>query len=185
MRTPGRRTANLFPISPWSRVWRSVPTASCSLPGCAGDHIRLWDVTTGQPLGLPLQHPADIVDARFAPDGRTIVVASGSAAWLWDVATGKRLGPPMRHPDLVKHIAFEPNGRRFATACADRLVRFWEVPQPAQGQVSHITAWAEVLTGRTLSETVATLDEIDGPTLVNRRRELQNAGPEPFPGPGR
>ncbi|MCI0682578.1 MAG: serine/threonine protein kinase [Gemmataceae bacterium] len=145
------------------------------------NHVRLWNTSTGAPLVPPLLHPAEIAAVQFTPDGRTMAVASGAAVYCWDVATGRRLGPPLRHPDAVTHLAISPDGRRLATACADRSVRFWDVLQPAVGNVADIKAWVEALTGRQLDDDGA-IHEIDATALRDRRRGLE-ASAEPFPRP--
>ncbi len=162
------------------------PNGKILLTWSTTNNVRLWNIATGLPLGPPMLHAAEIAGAIFTPDGQIIVVASGKSILLWDVATGKRLGPPLRHPDVVTRLACQPDGKLFATACADRLLRLWDIPTSACGNVDHIKQWVEVLTGRELCET-DTLHEIDSTTLLHSRRSLEGQGSEPFPllGPAR
>ena len=68
------------------------------------DHtVRLWDVTTGRPIGEPLRHDNSVTSVAFSSDGTRI--ASGSSdktVRLWDVATGHQIGEPLRH-DRQRH----------------------------------------------------------------------------------
>jgi WD40 repeat protein len=146
----------------------------------ANNNARLWNTSIGQPIGPLLQHPDEVTAAVFTPDSQAIIVASGNSVFIWDVATGKRLGPPLRHPQGVIRLACRPDGKQFATASSDRLLRCWEVPESTPGNVAFIKQWVEALTGRELSDDGAHR-EINAATLLQRRRDLEQIGGEPFP----
>jgi WD40 repeat protein len=57
---------------------------------------RLWETTTGKPIGPPLQHQHVVSATAFSPDGKTVLTGSyDKTARLWETATGKPLGPPL------------------------------------------------------------------------------------------
>ena len=86
------------------------------LTASADKTARLWDSTTGVPIGEPMRHEDEIVDAAFSPDGARIATASKDrTARLWDAATLKPLGEPMRHEHPVDHVAFNSTGTRIVT----------------------------------------------------------------------
>src|SRR5258705_4419398 len=59
--------------------------------GVADNTVRLWDASTGKPIGQPLRgHDGMVTGVAFSPDGTRL--ASGSVdqtVRLWDVTTGQ------------------------------------------------------------------------------------------------
>ena len=89
---------------------------------------RIWDVEHGEAVGAPLHHTAQVLSARFSPDGSRIATASEDrTARLWDAATGKPLTDPLEHQAQVTSVGFSPDGRQIVTVCADKAIRIWDV----------------------------------------------------------
>jgi WD40 repeat protein/serine/threonine protein kinase len=93
---------------------------------------RLWDASSGQPIGEPMQHQREVNSAQFSPDGRRIVTASDDmTVQLWDAANGSPLGEPMEHAGEVNSAQFSPDGRLIVTASNDKTAQLWDA---ARGQ---------------------------------------------------
>jgi len=109
-------------VAVFSPDGRRILTAS------ADKTARLWDATTGAPIGEPMRHEDEIVDAAFSPDGARIATASKDrTVRLWDAATFKPIGEPMRHEHPVDHVAFNSTGTRIVTDCYEAaLLRLWD-----------------------------------------------------------
>jgi WD40 repeat protein len=107
----------------FSRDGRRIVTASDDRTA------RLWDATTGKPIGEPIKGHEDAVwSAAFSPDGTRIVTASADGtARLWDSATGRPIGEPLKgHDGAVWSAAFSPDGARIVTASIDQTARLWD-----------------------------------------------------------
>ena len=87
---------------------------------------RLWNALTGEPLGDPMRHEAEVLWAQFSSDGQRIVTASvDGSARIWRADTGQLAAPPLRHRDIVHFAAFSPDGQKVVTASRDHTVRIW------------------------------------------------------------
>ena len=74
-----------------STVW-SVgfdPSGKKLVSGSADETVRIWDVTTGEPIGSPLAgHTGSVTQVEFI-DADTVVSSSNDGTTrAWDVATG-------------------------------------------------------------------------------------------------
>jgi WD40 repeat protein len=87
---------------------------------------RLWDATSGEPVGPGFAHAGEVVAVAFSRDGRRALTGSGNAARLWDVATGQPVGGPLAHEGKVRSVAFSPDGTTILTAGEDRTARLWD-----------------------------------------------------------
>jgi WD40 repeat protein len=62
------------------------PDGKTALTGSTVNPARLWDASTGQPLGPTLTHQGLVWAVAFSPDGKTILTGSDDkTARLWEV----------------------------------------------------------------------------------------------------
>jgi WD40 repeat protein len=77
------------------------------------DHSRLqlWDVATGRLKSVFAGQVAEVYEARFSPDGRTLVTrGAGVNLLLWDVASGKQRAV-LQAPTASALGCFSPDSR--------------------------------------------------------------------------
>jgi eukaryotic-like serine/threonine-protein kinase len=88
---------------------------------------RLWDASSGQPVGTPMRHGAAVRSARFNSGGDKIVTASADkTARVWDAPNVHPLAEPIEHKMEVNSAEFSPDGNKLLTLCHDG-VRVWKV----------------------------------------------------------
>jgi WD40 repeat protein/transcriptional regulator with XRE-family HTH domain len=110
------------------------------LASAGGDGtVRLWNPSTGQPVGAPLPARSNrpVLGVAFSPNDNLLASAGADGTVrLWNLATHRLLVKPI-HADTggsnggVAGVAFSPKGKLLATAGGDGTVRLWN---PANGQ---------------------------------------------------
>ncbi|HVK12318.1 MAG TPA: WD40 repeat domain-containing protein [Gemmataceae bacterium] len=77
--------------------------------------MDLWDVSAGLPRARLRGHTAEIYQAVFSPDGKTVATASwDGTVKLWHAATGEELLTFRRQVGVIWSVAFAPNGHYMA-----------------------------------------------------------------------
>ncbi|MFI6337879.1 caspase family protein [Streptomyces sp. NPDC050535] len=129
--------------------------------------VRIWDLTTGQPVERPMTGHTDAVDALAYTvlNGRPVAVTGSDdkTVRIWDLATGQPIGRPMTgHTAIVTAVACTMlNGRPVAvTSSWDATVRVWDlvtrqpIGRPMTGHTARVGAVAcTMLNGRPVAVT--------------------------------
>jgi WD40 repeat protein len=107
----------------------SSPDGKRIVSGSNDKTIRIWDATTGQPIGKPLTGHTDIVySVGYSPDGNHIVSGSfDKTVRIWDAATGQPIGKPLiGHGNSVNSVAYSPDGNHIVSGSFDKTIRIWD-----------------------------------------------------------
>lgn len=98
--------------------------------------VRVWDATTGQPIGLPVRHDSRVRYAEFSPDDKWLATASHDGlVQLVRVGSGGD-GVKLAHGNYVWALAFSPDGRKLLTGGREPVWRLWDLGQHATSQFS-------------------------------------------------
>ena len=94
--------------------------------------VRLFDTATGKLL-RPLEgHVDGITSARFSPDSRFLVTASGDqTARVWNVQAGS-VKVLRGHTHHLTHATFSRDGKEIITSSHDGTVRIWDAQTAEQ-----------------------------------------------------
>ena len=95
------------------------------------NHVQVWDLQTGKPLGPQLPHPGDymgIFSVQFSPDSRSILTAHRDhRVRYWDWKNGTLLCPPMQHLSGHFDAQFTPDGKYALSALGKGGIAVWDL----------------------------------------------------------
>ncbi|KAG8989751.1 hypothetical protein FRB94_014059 [Tulasnella sp. JGI-2019a] len=104
------------------------PDGQRIVSGSKGSPLRLWDLSTGAPIGEAWKNNAYWVQCvAWSPDGKMIVSGSGDRTLqLWDSITGSRIrGAWKGHTEEVSSVAWSPDGK-WVVSGSDKTLRMWD-----------------------------------------------------------
>lgn len=129
-------------FSPDGKLLASGSCVSSGPPErCESGEIRLWQVSTGQAVGVLRGHRAWILGLAFHPQEQ-LLASSSEEVLLWDLRTRSIVRTLSSGQGLeeVQAIAFSPDGKLLASADL-RGVRLWEVATGAPVRIFGVPTW--------------------------------------------
>jgi WD40 repeat protein/DNA-binding SARP family transcriptional activator len=104
------------------------PDGQRLLTGCRDSIARVWDIATGEVIGMLKGHHEHIWSASWSPNGRLIATGShDTTIRLWDAGSGELLQVLRGHIRTVNGLDWSPDGMFLVSAGHDETVRVWSV----------------------------------------------------------
>lgn len=98
------------------------------ISGGLDDRIMLWDLSTGDRLGILTGHNKPINCLATSPDGKTLISCSDDdSIKIWQLPNGAMLRSLAGHSRDVNSVAVSPDGQFFASGSEDRTVCVWRL----------------------------------------------------------
>jgi WD40 repeat protein len=105
-----------------------------AVTGSADSTMRVWDMTTGAPIGRPIEIHTDVVEAvsvvRMPGIGPVAVSASRSELAAWDLTRSVPLARPVAEHtgEVTATVAVHlPDGRPVLVTCGDDFAQAWDL----------------------------------------------------------
>ncbi len=149
--------------------------------GSEAHMARLWDVSTGQAMGTPIDLGMPVYGVFLSPDRRLLLAHSSRGnSGFWYMPTCRQISPGLGRGGAVSAVALSPDGNRVAKGELDGTVRIQPTPTPVSDQVDKLRLWVQVLTGLESDPTTGgrTLDREE---WLEKKRLLDSMGGPPAP----
>ena len=104
--------------------------------------VRLWDMTTNQPINQWRGSQTPLYSVSFSPNGKHLItLGEDGAARLWDFS-GQQLAELRGHAGFVGSVSFSPDGTQLMTTGIGGNIRLWDLAGLPRWQGNHKGAWA-------------------------------------------
>lgn len=112
---------------------------------------RIWNVETGEAIGPPLEHRAQVAFAAVSPCNRYVATCGNdNTARVWSASTGEPITPWLPHPGEVVHASFSADSKRLVTANHAGTACIWEVIAENSRPIAELVRLAELFSASRL-----------------------------------
>lgn len=112
-----------------------------------GDVVKLFDVSSGKPIGKPIEQPGFSQPLASSPNNEMFLIGNWKGTVkLWNAINGSMVGNQIPHDDSVVAAAFSQDGALFVTATRHGLVQAWDSATcQRKGNSMHVTSQIQTI----------------------------------------
>ncbi|KAK6987728.1 quinon protein alcohol dehydrogenase-like superfamily [Favolaschia claudopus] len=128
------------------------PNGELIVSGSHDHALRMWEASSGAPVGNPLQGPTrPVISLAFSADGQYIIsVTDDRTVQIWDARSRAPIGDPLPGcTGYVNCVAFSPDGQHIVSASFhDQTMQIWDtssgapIGNPLQGHTEYVSCVA-------------------------------------------
>jgi WD40 repeat protein/ABC-type dipeptide/oligopeptide/nickel transport system ATPase subunit len=112
----------------WLFAIEFSPDSQMLAVGNVGNVVKIWNISTKQPVAILHRHTTWVATLHFSPNGRFLVTASGDRSiCLWDTDTWQELYRWQGYSNWIESVVFHPAGDKLLTGSQDGIVREWDL----------------------------------------------------------
>jgi WD40 repeat protein len=108
-----------------------APNGATVAAGTANNRLILWNAADGKTVGDVVAHGGPVNGVAFHPQATQLLTAGGDGLlkqWALPFVPARSLA----HPDAVASVFATSDGKRLLTGGQDKIVRSWNLANPAQ-----------------------------------------------------
>ena len=96
--------------------------------------VRIYNTSTGDPIGSPLKVDDEVSSVAYSPDGSRLAAAHHQSVSIFNLETNEVQYTLRGHAGWVISVSWSPDGTKLASGSEDKTVRIWEVAEEATGK---------------------------------------------------
>jgi len=105
-----------------------IDVGNLLLSGSSDHNIKIWDVKSGSLIRTFSEHITVTRDAKFTPDGKSVISAENNYLVYWRSATDGQIGrlPMYGHTSSVLSVDMSSDMQLIVSGSSDKTIKIWD-----------------------------------------------------------
>ena len=101
------------------------PDGKLLVSGSEDTTVKVWELSTGQPICTITGHSNFVNSIAISPDGKLIASCGDDIIKLWKLNTGEEIYTLSGHSAVIHSVTFSPDGQILASGANDKMIKLW------------------------------------------------------------